>query len=88
MGYASHHGYTLLNRRLYMPREWLEDDEYAERRKKCGVPSELTFKTKPELSGDMILERAAQGGLRYRWLTCDEAFGRDTTFLDRIGEVA
>ena len=29
LGYASRHGYTLLNRRLYMPREWLEDETYA-----------------------------------------------------------
>ena len=32
LGYASELGYTLLDRRLYLPREWVEDDDCAERR--------------------------------------------------------
>ena len=38
LGYASQHGHTLLDHRLYLPREWVEDQAYAERRQKCGVP--------------------------------------------------
>ena len=38
LGYASQLGYTLLDRRLYLPKEWVEDDDFAERRQKCGVP--------------------------------------------------
>ena len=49
VGYSSSHGYALLDRRLYLPREWVEDAVYAERRVKCGVPPALTFKTKIEL---------------------------------------
>lgn len=45
VGYSSSHGYALLDRRLYLPREWVEDAAYAERRAKCGVPPALTFKT-------------------------------------------
>jgi SRSO17 transposase len=85
LGYASQHGYTLLDRRLYMPREWLEDGAYAERRHQCGVPEELTFQTKPELALAMVKEIATSGCLRYRWLTCDEFFGRDSDFLDSVG---
>lgn len=83
LGYASHKGYTLLHRRLYMPEEWLTTDAYAERRKRCGVPTTLTFQTKPQL-GLAMLEQIAQAGvLSFRWLTCDEAFGRDSKFLDQ-----
>src|SRR6266568_8818583 len=32
VGYSSSQGYTVLDRRLYLPREWVEDAAYAERR--------------------------------------------------------
>jgi SRSO17 transposase len=47
--YASERGYTLVDRRLYMPEKWLSED-YAERREECGVPADLTFHTQPELA--------------------------------------
>jgi SRSO17 transposase len=49
LGYASHKGYTLLDRRLYLPHEWVEDEAYAPRRRRCGVPTDIPFKTKPTL---------------------------------------
>jgi SRSO17 transposase len=84
LGYASRTGYTLLDRRLYLPQEWVEEESHAERRQKCGVPQDIAFKTKPELGGEMLQAICAAGGLRGRWLTCDEAFGRDTEFLDQV----
>jgi SRSO17 transposase len=84
LGYASRTGYTLLDRRLYMPQEWIEDEAYAERRRKCGVPADLPFKTKPTLGGEMIQAVHQAGGLRCRWVTCDEAFGRATGFLEQV----
>jgi SRSO17 transposase len=84
LGYASRHGYTLLNRRLYLPQEWVEDTAYGDRRRQCGVPEDLTFQTKQQLARDMVIDMAQSGHLRFRWLTADEAFGRDTHFLDEI----
>ena len=84
LGYASRKGYTLLDRRLYLPEEWVEDDAYAERRQKCGVPREIELKTKPQLGWEMIKAVHEQGTLRGRWLACDEAFGRDTDLLDKV----
>lgn len=86
LGYASRYGRTLLNRRLYLPQEWVEDDDYAERRRKCGVPEAITFKTQPALLLEMVKEVHADGHLPFRWLACDEAFGRDTAFLDQVGD--
>jgi len=87
LSYASSKGYTLLNRCLYLPREWLEDPAYAERRYACGVPAEIDFQTKPQLAAAMVKAMHEAASLRYRWLTCDAAFGRDPSFLDTVGEV-
>jgi SRSO17 transposase len=35
----------------------------------------------------MIEAVHAAGTLRYRWLTCDEAFGQNPAFVDRVAEV-
>jgi len=84
LGYASRKGYTLLDRRLYLPQEWVEDETYAERRRRCGVPADMPFKTKPTLGWEMIQAVHRAHTLRARWVTCDEAFGRATTLLDHL----
>ena len=33
-------GYPVLDRRLYVPAEWLTDEAYAEQRQTCGLPAE------------------------------------------------
>ena len=87
LGYVSSKGYTLLDRRLYLPEEWVTGPEYDERRKKCGVPDNIGFQTKNELAWNMIESVHREGSLRCRWATFDEAFGRDTTLLDRIAAI-
>src|SRR6266446_723552 len=64
VGYGSAQGYTLLDRRLYVPAEWLTDDVYAERRRQCGMPPETTFQTKPELAQEMITAVVKSQALR------------------------
>lgn len=85
LGYASEAGYTLLHRQLYIPKDWFAD-EFAERRQQCGIPEDLEFKTKPQLGLTMIKQVQEAGTLRFHWLTCDEAFGRDSQFLDQASE--
>jgi SRSO17 transposase len=84
LGYASHGGYSVLDRRLYVPQEWLEDEAFAKRRHKCGIPPDLSFKTKPQLGWDMIRSVVDHQVLRCRWVTCDEGFGRDGAFLAQV----
>ena len=84
LAYASQQGYALLDRRLYLPEEWLTDAAFAARRKACGVPETVTFTTKPMLGGSMIDAIKQAGTLRGRWVACDEGFGRDTALLDQI----
>jgi len=84
VGYASSRGYTVLDRRLYMPTEWLTDDAYADRRRQCGLPAEITFKTKPELAQEMLAAVVQSQALRCRWVVADEAFGGNPALLDGV----
>jgi SRSO17 transposase len=81
--YASRKGYTLLDRRLYLPDEWF-DAAHRERWHKCGVPEDTLFKTKPTLALEMLRVIVQAGTVRFRWVTCDEAFGCEPTFLDGV----
>lgn len=78
--YTSEIGRAFLDTRLYILQDWFQD------RKRCreaGIPESVVFRTKPELAGEMV--RAAMGrGIRARWLTADELYGQNTTFLDEV----
>jgi SRSO17 transposase len=87
LAYASSKGYTLLDRRLYLPEEWVNDDTYAKRRQKCGIPGEIEYKTKTELAQDMIQAVSATDSLRHRWFVCAQEFGRNSAFLDHVAEL-
>jgi len=84
VGYVSSQGYTILDRRLYVPVEWLTDDAYAARRRQCGLPAETTFKTKPELAQEMLAAVVQSQALRCRWVVADEACGGNPDFLDGV----
>lgn len=83
LGYASRRGYTLVHRALYMPEDWFTES-YAQKRQQCGVPEDLPFQTKPELGLEMVKAVHEAGTLPYRWLTCDEEFGKNPAFLDAV----
>ena len=84
VGYGSSQGYTVLDRRLYVPTEWLTDEAYAERRTQCGLPPDLPFTTKPELAQEMLAAMVQSQALRCRWVVADEAFGGNPAFLDGV----
>ncbi len=85
LGYTSRNGYTLLDRRLYMPEEWFTS-AYADRRKQCGVPADLTFRTAPQLAWEMLDAVRTHGELPVGWVVFDEGFGKDPTFLARLDQ--
>lgn len=84
VGYVGPQGYALLDRRLYVPTEWLTDEAYVARRTQCGIPPDLTFKTKPELAQEMLAAVVKAQSLRCRWVVADEAFGGNPSFLDGV----
>jgi SRSO17 transposase len=84
LGYATRHGRALLDRALYLPKEWAED---AQRRAEAGVPRAVRFATKLVLARQMI-ERAVAAGVPARWLTADAVCGADYGFrsaLENLG---
>jgi SRSO17 transposase len=73
LAYASLHGHTLLDRELYLPKEWTDD------RQRCqiaGIPDEPAFATKPHLAKQM-LERASDAGVKLAYITGDSVYGDD-----------
>lgn len=65
--------HTLLDRELYLPKEWATD---IDRRVEAGVPQEVEFATKPQLARQ-LLQRALEGGVPCKWVTADEVYGGD-----------
>jgi hypothetical protein len=68
---AAPDGHALIGRALYLPESWAADEE---RRELAGVPDEVTFKTKPQLAGD-LLQHAHNQGIRAGFVAGDEAYG-------------
>jgi SRSO17 transposase len=73
LGYASPRGRAGIDRALYLPRQWADDQE---RRTAAGVPKTVEFHTKPWLALDM-LERALDAGVPARWVVGDSVYGSD-----------
>jgi SRSO17 transposase len=73
-------GRTFLDRRLYLPQEWCEDEG---RRREAQVPHDVSFKTKPELAVEM-LEHAWEQGVPMAWVTGDEVYGDAPYVRDAI----
>jgi SRSO17 transposase len=76
LAYASDQGRALMDRELYLPKEWLDD---RARCREAGIGDEVTFGTKQVLAQRMI-ERALDAGVPFSWVTADEVYGQDTKF--------
>jgi len=84
--YASRHGYAFLDERLYIPEEWFSDAS-RKRWKACGIPETLRFHTEPELGLEMIGTLVQRNVLPFRWVACDESYGKIPAFLDGIASL-
>lgn len=74
LGYASAHGHTLVDRRLYVMRNWFEDPAKREL-PKAALPAALEFKTKHVLAVEMLQACTGTGALPYQWVTADAGYG-------------
>lgn len=74
LAYASPRGRALIDRELYLPKEWIFD---RERCRQAGIPDDVKMATKTVLAQRMIT-RAAEAGVPFGWVTGDEAYGVDT----------
>jgi SRSO17 transposase len=71
--YASDAGHAMIDRELYVPRDWIKDPD---RCRAAGIPQEVGFATKPALAKAMLC-RALDAGVPAAWVTGDEVYGAD-----------
>lgn len=83
LGYASRKGYGLIEGQLFMPESWF-DEQHADQRKACGVPTDLKFTTKPEIGLELLKRAVERGSLPFRWVAADELYGDSPAFRDGV----
>ena len=83
LGYASRKGYSLVEGQLFMPEGWFAE-EHAERRQACGVPEDLTFKSKPEIGLKLLQNAQKRGKLPFSWVAADALYGDAPAFRDGV----
>ena len=80
LGYTKDSYRTLIDERLFLPEEWIQDKK---RRRKCGVPWYVRFKKKTELAWEMILH-AKKNKVPFAWVGMDCFYGRDSWLRNKI----
>jgi SRSO17 transposase len=76
LAYAGAKGHALIDRALYLPKEWTDDPERCDA---AGVPRAVAFATKPRLA-ERMLSRAWEQGVTAAWVTGDTVYGHDGKF--------
>lgn len=72
IAYSNQTDYALIDRELYLPKEWIEDEE---RRKEASI-QEIAFATKSQLALAM-LNRVMDSNIVARWVTGGKVYGKD-----------
>ncbi|CAO3453158.1 hypothetical protein [Azospirillum argentinense] len=72
LAYATERGHALIDRRLYLPEDWLDDEHRREGR----IPADVAFATKPAMARAMIAQ-ALDAGVPCGWVAADALYGSD-----------
>lgn len=83
VAYVSEQGHALVDKRLYLPREWTDDPD---RRRAAGVPETVGYQSIAELGLSMLHQARTAGHLMGRWVTADEAYGKVPTLRDTLDD--
>ena len=75
MGYAYGKENALVDTRIYLPKQWAKDKA---RRKKGGVPKNISYQTRHELALDMLNNKGKY--LPHAWIAGDDEMGRSCRF--------
>ena len=81
LGYVSCREQTLVDTRLYLPKEWTKDKP---RMKKAGVPQGTMYRTRHQLALEMLDQHGAN--LPHRWIAGDDEMGRPYWFRRALRE--
>jgi SRSO17 transposase len=79
LSYVGSKGQALVDRRLYLPAEWVDDPA---RREKTHVPDEVQFQKSWQIGLD-LLERSGPD-LPFAWVAGDDEFGRCAEFRGEL----
>lgn len=83
VSYCSSQGETLIDRRLFLPEQWITDEQ---RLAQAGVPSSFIFRSKPELASEMI-QQAIIEGVPFQWVCGDSIYGTSPVFVQTVREL-
>jgi len=75
---------TWIDGELYFPKRWFEEN-FAKRRKKIGMPEDLSFKKKPELAWE-IIQRARESKVPFEAVDMDDLYGRNMVLRRRLDQ--
>jgi SRSO17 transposase len=78
--YVSEHGYALIDKKLFIPEKWFSE-EYHVRRKKCNMPENSVFQTKPQLAAEMLLGIQSENILPFKYVLGDSIYGVSPEFI-------
>jgi len=81
VAYVAERGHTLVDARLYLPREWTDDKARCQA---AGVPADVTYQSKAELGLAMLRHAHDLGHLAGRWVTADADYGKVPTLRDAL----
>jgi SRSO17 transposase len=71
LSYITSLGHTLIDRELYLPQDWTDDQK---RCRQAAIPDTISFRTKPDLAIDM-LERLHSARVPLAWVVADSVYG-------------
>lgn len=83
LGYVSRKGYSLVAGQLYVLEDWF-DEAHAEKRRLCGVPQGLVYKTKPQIALELLQAAVQRGSLPFQWVAADALYGDSPAFRDGV----
>jgi SRSO17 transposase len=73
LDYVTNRGHTLIDRELYLPKQWIDD---ALRCREAGIAETMRFQTKCELAREMV-ERVYKAGIPISWVVADTVYGNN-----------
>lgn len=81
--YVSEYGYSMVDKRLFIPEQWFTS-AYRARREKCALPEQMTFKTKPQLAAEMLSALSAEQALPFKYVLADSVYGMSPEFIEAV----
>lgn len=76
LSYWTCRGHSLWDRQLFIPRQWLDDEN---RRRKGKIPDHVVYQSKIEI-GRVLLERALERDIEVEWVLADSLYGKASEF--------